>query len=86
MDAVLREVARDGYLPLIAGGCATWIVRTDRGGTPLAVLGQRWTGWDEPTLIIEPSAEIARVGSALFFEYRAQAEVSAVLDELRRTP
>jgi hypothetical protein len=82
----LREIVSDGYLPLIEGGHATWIVRTSRRGDPLAVLAQRRISWDPPTLIIEPSAEVEAVGSGLYFEYRAQAQASDVVAELRETP
>jgi hypothetical protein len=79
----IAEVTRGGYLPLIQGGAATWVVRTSRGGPVLAVVAQKWDGWNRAELLVEPSSDVSEIGDALHFEYLAQRDASEVLAELR---
>lgn len=83
LPLVLRDITRDGYLPLIQGGHATWIVRTTRKGHALAVISQRWNAWEDAELLNEPSVDMASVGPSIFFEYRAQQDAATVVDEVR---
>jgi hypothetical protein len=80
---VIAAIARDGYLPSIQGGHATWVVRTTERGRALAVLAQKWHSWDRAELLVEPSIDMSRVGDTLHFEYLAQRATKAVLNELR---
>jgi len=80
---VLADITRDGYLPLIQGGRATWLVRANRGGRVLAVLAQNWDRWDRAALVVEPSIDVSEVGDTLHFEYLAQRDATGVLDEFR---
>jgi hypothetical protein len=77
VDAVLRRMPR-GYLPLIAGGQATWIARRVQGGEPLAVLAQQW---DEPVLLGKVSAW--SLEGHLHFEYAMQEDPNQVVQRLR---
>jgi hypothetical protein len=79
----IAEITHDGYLPLIQGGQATWLVRTTRGGRVLAVVAQRRDRWDRAALLVEPSIDMSQIGDTLHFEYLAQRDATAVLDELR---
>ncbi|MEN8652070.1 hypothetical protein ABCR94_15995 [Streptomyces sp. 21So2-11] len=44
---VIATVVADGYLPRIAGGCATWVLTTS-GTVSLAVVAQQW---EKPRLL-----------------------------------
>jgi hypothetical protein len=82
-QAFLSEVLRDlprGYLPMIAGGKATWVVR-GRGGEPLAVMAQQWR---EPVLLGRVTAW--SLEGHLHFEYAVQEDPNQVLARLRTSP
>jgi hypothetical protein len=80
---VITAITRDGYLPLIEGGHATWVVRTTQRGRVLAVVAQKWDRWDRAGLLVEPSVDMSQVGDTLHFEYLAQRDTEDVLHELR---
>ena len=79
----IDEITRNRYLPLIEGGTATWLVRMARRGRVLAVVAQRWDGWNRAELLVEPSIAVSDVGEALHFEYLAQRDPAELLAELR---
>ena len=78
----VSAVVRARYLPEIAGGAATWIVRA--GDQPLAVVAQQW---DAPKFLTEASTRtpLATLADApaLFFRYECQVDPSEVLACLR---
>ncbi len=79
---VLEIIRNTGYLARITGGCATWIVESDR---PLAVVAEQWT---TPRFLIVPDTLIATCqtneGShRLFFRYWCQVDPDRVFDALQ---
>jgi hypothetical protein len=67
------------FLPTIYGGHATWIVRQGRRGKAMAVFAQEWgrvqmIGWDD--------AAVAAFDT-VHFDYRAQVDPRATLEDLR---
>lgn len=88
---VLASVVADGYLPRIAGGCATWVLTSGDAGS-LAVVAQQW---EEPRLL---SIGRGRLGALAgpdrrevrwHFRYFTQEDPDAVyrrLSETRSTP
>ena len=80
-QAFLAEVLRNlprGYLPMIAGGEAAWVVRRRQGGEALAVMAQQWR---EPVLLGKVTAR--SLEGRLHFEYAVQEDPNAVLSRLR---
>lgn len=79
---VLETIRSTGYLAHITGGCATWIVESDR---PLAVVAEQWT---TPRFLIAPDTHIATCQSndgsnRLFFRYWCQVDPDRVFDALQ---
>ncbi|MCX7421236.1 MAG: hypothetical protein NT013_17070 [Planctomycetia bacterium] len=79
---VLEVIQGMGYLAHIAGGCATWIVESDR---PLAVMAEQWK---TPRFLIASETRIAACqtndGSRpLFFRYWCQVDPDRVFDCLK---
>jgi hypothetical protein len=75
------RAASTGYLATIAGGEATWLVATSRGGHPLAVVAQQWR---DPVLLVGATTTIGSVGSSLYFRYLAQSDPATVVEGFRR--
>jgi hypothetical protein len=76
--AHLREV---GFLAVIAGGKATWILEADR---PLAVVAQQW---EEPRYFVDRSRPISSFAShdgrvSLMFRYWKQRDPDYVFAEI----
>jgi hypothetical protein len=83
LSLFLVEIGRRSYLPGIHGGAATWVVRTGRGGQPVAVIAAQW---NEPAMLVGRGAELAEFGDAYLFEYLAQEDPQAVVNRLRPAP
>jgi hypothetical protein len=66
-------------LPTIYGGQARWIVRRGRRGEAMAVFAQEW---GRVKMIDSDDGAVAEVDS-LHFEYRAQVDPEATLEDLR---
>ena len=79
----LSSVVSDGYLPGIAGGHATWVVRAGRGGRPLGVIAQEG---ERPELLTDIGIQVVAIGPLIHFEYRAQKDPAIVLADLRQKP
>lgn len=82
VDELAVELVQHRYLPLISGGKACWIVRTQRGGQPLAVLSIVGDEINHLRFVARRPPKVVDVGASLFFDYRAQqdpAEVFATL-------
>ena len=90
-DESLRNVANRllgaGYLALIAGGRATWILETGRrAGRPLAVLAQQWT---QPRFLVDPDSGTTTYihhddNPHLNLRYWCQVDPEQVFDCLQR--
>lgn len=76
--AVLGSVARGNYLAWISGGRATWVATAGRHGRPLAVVAQEW---ESPRFVVDPNTEIGAIGGAVHFQYLAQRDPHAALEE-----
>lgn len=79
---VVKEVLRQGYLPSISGGRASWVVSSRE---PFAVCAQEWAEpktWGMP----KPIDWLARAGNELrlHFSYLAQIIPDNVLEVLSR--
>lgn len=72
---VLREVWSVGYLPLIAGGRATWVVEASE---PLAVIAQEWP---KPRFL-SAVLRLPSVPLSIHFAYLAQESPEQVLARL----
>lgn len=82
----ITSVLACGYLPLISGGLATWVLTTG-AGEPLAVVAQQWAA---PRLLPAGRGDLASLASAphgdapaddvltWHFRYRAQEDPGAV--------
>lgn len=85
----LADIAVEGhYLASIAGGKASWVLHTARGGRPLAVVAQQWSA---PRWLADPAAYAIRIGDIyvadreeahLYFEYRAQTDPDTLFESL----
>ena len=83
LSLFLAEIGRRSYLPGIYDGAATWVVRTGRGGQPVAVIAAQWS---EPAMLVESGAELGEFGDAYHFEYLAQEDPQAVVNRLHPAP
>jgi len=83
LSLFLAEIGRRSYLPRIYGGAATWVVRTGRGGQPVAVIAAQWIA---PAMLVSLGAELSDFGDTYHFEYLAQEDPQAVLNHLRPAP
>jgi hypothetical protein len=83
IEEVVERIVASGYLPMIAGGAATWSVSS---GVPIAVVAQQWphakhVSWQR----VDASKLRRRDGViGLRFDYHAQREPEVVLEILRR--
>ena len=78
----LAAVLKSKYLPQVAGGCATWIVESDR---PLAVVAQQWPS---PEFLVSPESRsidctAPKPCRSLFFRYWCQADPTVVVNCLK---
>ncbi len=73
LEAALRLLLHNGYLPSIAGGCATWIVR---GPQALAVIAQQW---QEPRFLVNAQSTLVNL-EELRFVYLCQVDPELVFD------
>jgi hypothetical protein len=76
----LQMTIRDGYLPIISGGKATWVAMSGRRGKPLAVVAAQWKS---PQLVVDFGTEVGAIGDSLHFRYLTQRDPQEVLDEMR---
>lgn len=84
VDQLVTELVENGYLPSISGGKACWIVRTQDGGQPLAVLSILGYEIDHLRFVARRPPKVADVGASLFFDYRAQQNPAEVFATLAR--
>ncbi|WP_434599771.1 hypothetical protein [Streptomyces sp. A5-4] len=83
----IATIIADGYLPRIAGGCATWVL-TMSGATSSAVVAQQW---ERPLLLVagqEPLGSLAgpdRGEVRWHFRYLAQQDPDVVYRRLSET-
>ncbi|MBA4032628.1 MAG: hypothetical protein C0478_17310 [Planctomyces sp.] len=75
LSEVLAEVRRLGYLAMISGDKATWVVEAS---VPLAVVAQQW----EAPVILPAGAALSELPSELHFRYLAQEDPSQVVASL----
>jgi hypothetical protein len=89
-DWLVRTVAfaiiKERYLACIAGGLATWILRTDdESGTPVAVIAQQWT--DPKLLVLENASFLDLVRDRelprAYVQYWCQADPDLVFSALQ---
>ena len=73
-------IVRDGYLPIVSGGKATWVAMSGRGGKSLAVVA---TQWKSPQLVVEFGTEVGAIGDSVHFRYITQRDPQHLLDEMR---
>jgi hypothetical protein len=84
VNTVAESIIAMNYLPCISGGKATWILRTDPNGAPLAVIAQQWS---QPKLLslaqqtISPDLETGEL--QVYVEYYCQVEPELVYDALQ---
>jgi hypothetical protein len=76
----IQMTVRDGYLPTISGGKATWVAMSGRHGKPLAVVAAQWKA---PQLIVAFGTEVGAIGDSLHFRYLTQRDPQELLDEMR---
>ena len=57
----IQLLRRDGYLPRISGGQATWIALAGRRGRALAVTAEQWK---LPELVVEFGTEVGAIGDS----------------------
>lgn len=76
----IQMTVRDGYLPIISGGKATWVAMSGRNGKPVAVVAADWT---KPELIVGSRTEVCSIGDSLHFRYLTQRDPQELLDEMR---
>ena len=80
LSTFIQMTVRDGYLPRISGGKATWVCMSGRRGRPLAVVAEQWK---TPRLIVAFGTQVGSIGDALHFRYLSQRDPQDVLDEYR---
>ena len=93
LASVLNQLSGMGYLALIAGGRATWVLHAaPRPSKPLAVVAQQWS---EPRCLVDPSLPVEQFLSSepgeidgrprphLEWEYLAQTDPESVFERLR---
>lgn len=83
LERFVAELFRDGYLPSIQGGRATWILRTGIRGEAIGVAATRVGRLDSFRLTVGRGIDLGEVGDALHFQYEAQRDPDEVLAELR---
>jgi hypothetical protein len=76
----IQMTVRDGYLPIISGGKATWVALSGRRGKWLAVVAAQWK---QPQLIVDFGTEVGAIGDSLHFRYLTQRDPQELLDEVR---
>ena len=76
----IQLLHRDGYLPRVSGGQATWIALAGRRDRALAAVAEQWKS---PELVVEFGTEVGAIGDSLHFRYQTQRDPQLVLDELR---
>ena len=70
---------RDGYLPIISGGNATWVAMSGRHGKPAAVVAAQWKS---PQLVVDFGAEVGAIGDSLHFRYLTKRDPHELLNEM----
>ena len=75
----IQLLRRDGYLPRVSGGQATWIAMAGRRGQALAVVAEQWKS---PELVVEFGTEVGEIGDSLHFRYQKQRDPQLMLEEL----
>ena len=80
LSTFIQMTVRDGYLPRISGGNATWVCTSGRRGRPLAVVAEQWK---TPQLIVASGTQVGSTGGALHFRHLSQRDPHDVLDEYR---
>jgi hypothetical protein len=82
--SLLRSIRQSGYLPGIAEGEATWIIKSSGHGHPIGVLAQQWS---EPELLVPPERKLqehfGQSAASLHFTYWCQASPKLILASLR---
>jgi hypothetical protein len=82
LSTFIQMTVRDGYLPRISGGNATWVCMSGRRGRRLAVVAEQWK---TPQLIVTFGTQIGSIGDSLHFRYVSQRSPQDVLDQYRAT-
>lgn len=83
VSTICTAIAQMNYLPCISGGKATWIVRTERGGCPLAVIAQQWNSGRLLSAAPAMLASHSENGEPYaFVEYYCQVDPELVYDAL----
>lgn len=82
LERFVAELVVEHYLPSIQGGRACWILRTNRGGTALGVVGIRHGRFDSLRLLEPDDPPLSAVGDSLYFEYATQQHPDEVFDQL----
>jgi hypothetical protein len=82
---LLQQIRSDGYLPRVAGGQATWIVRSSADSSrPIGVLAQQWPQVELLVPADLPLREhFGESAPSLYFSYWCQASPRLVLEAIR---
>lgn len=81
---VAQGIVTAQYLARIAGGKATWILRTEPNGAPLAILAQQWTSprfLEDASTRIFPNEQTGQL--QVYVEYYCQADPDEVYRALK---
>jgi hypothetical protein len=76
----IQLTVRDGYLPTVLGGMASWVAMAGRSGKPLAIVAAQWK---VPQLVVDFGTEVGSIGDSLHFRYVSQRDPQDVFDEMR---
>ncbi|MEO6989317.1 MAG: hypothetical protein ABI239_11800 [Aquihabitans sp.] len=82
LERFVAELFRDGYLPRISGGKASWVMRRSRRAEPLGVAATKYSEMHVFRLTETDSLDLNEVGESLFFEYAAQTNPNEVFEGL----